>query len=506
MSYLDESRGLEVLDIGSLLRAAECPASWGSPASDSDNEWSPHLRRWIALREAIEAWHSSSSVEPLHDAESFAFVQLDKVQRDVCSEMLRTYIAMADRNHAIEFDPPVSEVFDEKAIYSLRSRPTAVVRHAGGETEFIKLRTGSAGTRPEEAAVLLEGADEPGIHADWLLSGDGDAKQIESEPATRRLTIDRLFEIRESLNRDVSTRRSEVRPGMVCFRGCRRAPYCGAYPVLEQRPPATRARAVIASKSAIALVADCERRAAWSIVHGIPAEPRSELDRGGFDRGLAVHELLSQIVLAEDAAAEAQRALNALPDFQAREIQPFIDNHLSIADEHEDDLEYRRAELHIGVTVSAEGRTQGGDNKVEPVTVVMIARVDAAGREADGTPAIVEHKTSERSVPYEADLYAASGWYGLKRFEELEAIAVHHHYLGRLSSPRCDRKLYRRADVDEAVQRLRAVASRIAAWDPADALKADPLVEVASACHFCDFKSRCSRFGGPPGLSDLLLS
>ena len=146
MAYVDGETGLEIVAAGELERASACPASWGTPASEDDPTTSPNLARWIAVRDAIEFWHESSSDTAANDAVGFAMSHLDPVQRDVCEGMFRTYQRLANRDDPIDFQVVASEISDPASEMVLRSRPTAVVRRPGQMPEFIKLRTGRRST------------------------------------------------------------------------------------------------------------------------------------------------------------------------------------------------------------------------------------------------------------------------------------------------------------------------------------------------------------------------
>ena len=61
---------------------------------------------------------------------------------------------------------------------------------------------------------------------------------------------------------------------------------------------------------------------------------------------------------------------------------------------------YGRVEYEIGVTIPLRGRSATRNGEIredQPVSIVVIARADAVGREADNTPAIIEHRTGKNS-------------------------------------------------------------------------------------------------------------
>ena len=126
---------------------------------------------------------------------------------------------------------------------------------------------------------------------------------------------------------------------------------------------------------------------------------------------------------------------------------------------------------------------------VAEVAIVLIARVDGAGREADGTPVIVEHRTGESATEtsYETDLYALSTAWAVQD----DRAAVHVHRLGLQDGPVCERTSYDEEALTEAADRLRSAAGRITAWHPTNAIA--PPYTVGGWCTWCPVKERCER-------------
>ena len=280
----------------------------------------------------------------------------------------------------------------------------------------------------------------------------------------------------------------------MCYSGCSRPAYCGAYPLINDRPPGSSSRLIVLSKTALANTAACERRGAWQVVHAVPPDEQAEAMQSGRPNiGLLVHDLLGEILLAQDPSANAESALDGLSPDEAETVRPMIMNHLSIDQEHHGRMAYQRKELQLGVTYVVEGSNPESADADVQVVVVLIARVDATGREADGTPAVVEHKTTDTVVPFERDLYAVAAWRRLAMTVAPDEVAIHHHYLQRLEGPRCERRVYDAAAIAEASDRVRSAVTRVAAWNPVDALSAPPLDEIASICRYCPFRSRCSQ-------------
>lgn len=90
MSYGYDFDDREVLDIRELTRADTCPASWPSPGPTSweSRDAAPPLVRWVAVRDAIQAWQEAQDPDV---AVAAALGHLDPVQREVCDDLVRAY-------------------------------------------------------------------------------------------------------------------------------------------------------------------------------------------------------------------------------------------------------------------------------------------------------------------------------------------------------------------------------------------------------------------------------
>ncbi|MDH3295877.1 MAG: PD-(D/E)XK nuclease family protein [Acidimicrobiia bacterium] len=154
-------------------------------------------------------------------------------------------------------------------------------------------------------------------------------------------------------------------------------------------------------------------------------------------------------------------------------------------------MDYRRTEYEMGITLLVPGIDLDRQDKVTDaeVAIVLLARVDGAGREQGGTPVVVEHRTGESAseTSYESDLYALATAWAVKD----NRAAVHVHHLGLQDGPVCERRFYDEAALTEAAERLRAAAGRIAAWHPNNATA--PTYEVGNWCTWCPVRERCER-------------
>lgn len=498
MSYSYDLDEREVLRIPELTRAETCPASWPTPGPTAweNRDAAPPLVRWIAMRNAIQAWHEAQDPDAAVDA---ALGHLDPVQREICDDLLRAYQRSINRSDSISFDVDPAEAADASDTYVLQSWPTAIVTHDDQTVEVLKLRTGNRSTESEEAAVLLTGGPAGARYLDLMLAAD-DQIPIELDEDNADEVLTRLFQIRHRIGQLARSQRP-VRPGHHCYLGCPRAAYCGAYPPAKDQLPGTNARLLIVSKTALATAARCERRAAWKYLYRIPQDP----DHESGDQptvGLHVHDILAALLLEDDPQAILDEQLGAIPPDEVANVRFCVDNHLTIDTEHDSPISYRRRNLQIGVTFVVEsGATPGAPEEPEQVAVVMICEVDAAGRHADGTPALIEHKTGDQALPHERDLYAVAGWRQLTAAgHPSNTVAVHHHFLRRQQGPRCDTARFDTADITDATTRLQALAEQVAAWDALDATQPRPKERFDAYCSNCLFQQRCGRHNGPSPL------
>jgi len=125
------------------------------------------------------------------------------------------------------------------------------------------------------------------------------------------------------------------------------------------------------------------------------------------------------------------------------------------------------------------------------VAVTVIARTDAVGRELDGTPAVIEHRTgkaSDRIDERETAMYALS----TARLLGVDTVAVHQHSLGAPGDPQCIRVLYDAEGLAEAERVVAAVLAPVPRWDPVDAT--EPAYSVGDWCTTCAYLERCAGF------------
>lgn len=234
----------------------------------------------------------------------------------------------------------------------------------------------------------------------------------------------------------------------------------------------------------------CQRRAAWRRIHGIPDDTGNDEDID--DRrstGSHFHEAAATALISDDPVRAFDHAIATAPASEHDILRWLWDRHHELEATEPSAVSYRQTEYWGGVTLFVDRvDVDRNDQTIDArVADVFTAALDAAGREPDGTPAIIEHRTGGHvSEPvFETDLYAVAGALAVRS----DRIAVHIHRLGLQDGPECERVVYEAKDLQAAVERLTVPAVMIAGWHPENAL--DPRFTVGSWCEWCPFRERC---------------
>ncbi len=443
-----------------------------------------HLERWKRVRELIAGWYSVAGtggpgIDGLIDD---LCGDLDPVQRDIVSRLFRNWTAMYPADDGdVDLDPPPVSVFDHARQIELTVRPTVSIRRSR-EIEHVRLRTGRAATNPDEAAVLTDGAGPHEVFVDALVS-IGAAEEI-VRPADADRRIEALFDLA------AADRRTALRPGRWCF-GCDSSARCGRYPVLAPERVYVSTRAITLSKTQLGGIGECERRVAWSSVHQIPGGDQPGTSEAAA-AGIRFHELVAAASFAEDPLEVLEAHCARVEPAAASELRRLWANHRTlIGDER---VEVRKTELAAGLTLVTDGLHVDwrGTERRQPVAVTLIGILDMTGREADGTPAVIEHRTgrSGGAGALEPELYAAASVALASQFAPPPSgVAVHFHHVGP-TEPACQRMVFDREDLDTAEVQLRSAAAKAANWHPVNAL--GPSWTVGDWCRSCPFEEPCS--------------
>jgi hypothetical protein len=452
-----------------LVLADRCGASASGPTTRGSGM---ALERWVALRDAIVAWASDRPDPDVDQVEQDIFGTFDPVQRSILSRYF-TACRHAIGDAEVDADPAPARVFSPDGRTVLRQAITFVLSHPEGDREAIRLTLGSP-SDGEIASVLALGADPETPVAD-LLADVGHVEPVEIDPAVAQPIVDRLLGIA------IADREPIPVPGFHCWR-CDRTATCGAYrdPWDTGRPPA-RTRTIKLSRSTLSALGTCERKVAWKAIHQVPTPSEdTNAPHTGLVVGSAFHRAM-ETALLDDApdAVIATHALGLAPSEQA-DLHLLWDRHRDLVATEPCPVAVARTEYPIGLSIPLPD--------LETV-VVVIGQVDAAGREADGTPAVVEHRTGRRTeIPHlEAEMYAVATW----QTTGSTTVAIHHHHLRSEEEP-CVRRVFTEADLHAALDSLREAARTIAGWDPADSLA--PGFSVGPWCDACDYAATCAAW------------
>jgi hypothetical protein len=319
----------------------------------------------------------------------------------------------------------------------------------------------------------------------------GIAEQVEVPEDGPRI-LDELFELAV---RDVDRRR-DLRAGLWCF-GCSSAPRCGRYPIVGGDRVFVSTRSLTVSKSQLGWLSTCERRVAWDRLYAVQVHDYDEIDQGrGRAMGTMFHEMAAAAIMADDPAEAVAAACRSIAPSEAAELRRLWDNHCTLWDA-DGDPEAKAVEYPVGLTITSpsvhvDGR---GRESTQPMAISMIGMLDVTGREPDGTPMVVEHRTGRSSdhVALEVDLYAVGAAEAIRARsgDWPDRVAIHLHRLGP-EEPLCDRTVLGRDALERSLDRLRGAAETIAEWHPHDTLS--PGFNVGRWCDGCRHLTICSQF------------
>ncbi|MGF1666214.1 MAG: PD-(D/E)XK nuclease family protein [Acidimicrobiia bacterium] len=466
----------------------------GCPVSGLEPTRAPawQLERWKVVRDLIVGWYG----DPRPDTESVPDLiaeragWLDPVQRLFVERLFAGWRAMFPKEPGVvvDMDPPTSSVFDHDRAVELKVAATFGFTRPDGSVERVRLKTGRHPSGRDDAAVIHAALTDDGGDVVYLdaLVGVGVADEIVAPPeADRRLT--------ELVELAARNRRVARVAGPQCF-SCSSAPRCGQYPPTGRVYVSTRSLTV--SKTQLGWLATCRRRVAWDRLHQLRIEEDADIE---LSRGLAMgnlfHQTAAAAILSDDPEGVVVDACATVAPSEAAELRRLWENHCSLWGS--DRLEARATEYSAGLTVMAPGPQYDarGRKSVQPVAITMIGVLDVTGRESDGTPMVVEHRTG--SAPdhghLELDLYAVSVAEAVKRRsgEWPAKLAVHLHLLGP-SQPECRRTEFDHARLQESFAGLERAAAEIARWDPHNSL--DPGFSVGQWCGGCRHRPLCEQF------------
>lgn len=468
--YSDGPRRLKPDD---LRLEAICPASsLPRRTRKPDNA----LTRWKATMEAVTQWYLEGTPDTVERIESDHFGALDPVQRELCTKAFRAWRDRVGKGGHAEFDV-VGPSVEEGDAYMACAIQLALVGDDGTvENIKVKLRTP---TSEDERAIITLGR-EPGIDYLEVILDPGQIDSLTIDPERAEEIVAELFAIGRmefDRNRHVG--------GSHCFR-CGRVSLCRQYPPLGDSPPASGTKSVTLGKGTLSHLGECPRRVAWKGIFQLP-DDRSEFDETNpaLAMGNQLHTAMAMALIDSDPDGVMRSHARPLAGSEQAEFLGLWDTHLALNQTLGHPVTITRTELPIGCTAPA-GSGSG------PVAVTFIGIVDAAGREADGTPALVEHRTTKRrDLPHlEQELYAVAGAMAVRT----DRIAVHHHWLRSPIEEACTRRLFEDHDLRAARDSLVVAAAEVARWDREDAT--DAPFAVGDWCAHCPYETLCQRHRG----------
>ncbi|MCQ3804449.1 MAG: PD-(D/E)XK nuclease family protein [bacterium] len=444
----------------------------------------PPLRRWSAIWEFLAA-ELTGKPPPVPVEERF-----DPVQAEIVAAQINRVLPLLPVPGRGEFDFDWPQLNYQIGPEELNVFFQFAHRGSDGVLKMYKLKTGQIkegaefATAPEEISVVVSDPRFPtSMEAYEMRTADGEVIRLEMPPAQGQETL-------ASLERDYRRMRdSEPRivAGVHCTT-CKVSDLCDTFPALNPEAmeviPFEKRKAsgfrIMISKSRLPEMALCQRRAAWKTMFSIPVDPdHYSLETSpGLELGNRFHKLMAQALLSSDPASFFSEDL---------EVEALYRQHLALPCVA--DLSIGKTEFPLGFSV----RFGAGQ---KPVSVVLSGVADGVGREGDGTPAVIDHKTgaSPRVYPYEAELYALGT---LLRFREAPAVATHFHQLSTSGkTPICDRKVWKREEMEETTRQLINLAQTASQWDLLDATS--PPFEVGEWCGTCPFEQRCRSHRGTP--------
>ena len=313
-----------------------------------------------------------------------------------------------------------------------------------------------------------------------ILLEPGQVDSLPIEPDRARAIVDELF----ALAAQERARTAEYRPGFHCWR-CPRVSVCPRHPSLSGEAPPNKTPSVTISKSTLSHLGQCPRRVAWKALIHVPTPGDDEFGGTALAMGIGFHAAIATALLDDDPDGVIEAHAHGLPPSERADFLGLWDAHRQLAESESHPVGVTKTELPIGCTAPAP--TPSGHH-----AVTMLGIADAAGREADGTPAVIEHRTTvARELPFlEQELYAVAGALAVGA----DHIAVHHHWLRAPLEEACTRRVFSGDDLAEARQRLVEAATEIASWSREDATSAPH--RVGPWCEWCPYKALCEQHRG----------
>ncbi len=465
-------QGPSRLHIADVLLEAACPASRLPGRTRSP---SAALDRWKAVLDCITQWHANGAPADATRIEHDLLGAFDPVQRELCTTAFRAWRDHIGGEGVVGFDPAWPSVTSRDGAHYLSAPMQVEITHEDGSVEHIKLKA-TAPTSEEERAVVTLGG-EGGVDYLEVLLDPGQVDALPIDPTRAEALVSTLFDL-AGREREKSP---EYVPGFHCWR-CRRLSVCSRFPSLTSAPPPSNTPSVALSKTTLSHLGQCARRVAWKSLFHVPTPTDDDFGGRALSMGVGFHAALATALLDDDPDGVMAAHAQGLPASEQAEFLGLWDAHVALTRVEAHPVDTTITELPIGCTAPASG-AEGA----QAITFLGIA--DAAGREADGTPAVIEHRTTMASMlPHlEQELYAVAGAAAVGA----NRIAIHHHWLRAPTDEACTRRVFEPDDLVRAAKRLTEAAREIAGWSREDAT--DAPFGIGAWCEWCPYQALCAR-------------
>ena len=217
----------------------------------------------------------------------------------------------------------------------------------------------------------------------------------------------------------------------------------------------------------------------------MPTATDDEFGGRALEMGIGFHAAISTALLDDDPDGVMEAHAQGLPPSERSDFLGLWETHRALSEAESSPVGVSATELPIGCTAPAP--TPSGHH-----AVTMLGIADAAGREPDGTPAVIEHRTTAaRELPFlEQELYAVAGAMAVNT----DHIAVHHHWLRAPLDEACTRRFFSADDLAVAKEQLLDAATEIASWSRDDATSAP--YRVGAWCEWCPYRALCEQHRG----------
>ena len=455
----------------------------------------PHLFRWTQLKRAIIDWFVNQADEDfvIKKVETEQFSMFDELQKRIVSEAFANFRSIYPRSKA-EINPegPKKIVFKE-----INNQQYGIEAYFQFEiidkntSEYIKLKTGRVDEDKLSKAIFTKEKLE---NETSYTASTKEPDLIENETIeNHEEVIEESFKTYEEFLNNPTKRT----PNINCSFKCNRPSKCGQFPVVGGIDVGRYDRGITVTKTNLRNIEGCERRAAWSLLYGIPKD--SENDYGEF--GTSFHKAAGKMLATSkdrNDPAEIERLKEMTKDEDEEIQKKILEKYKELLQRLKGykNLDLTLNEYPVGFTSVPDGIRVLSDYRIKESKVFtsFIGQADLLGR-LDGSPIVIELKTGKKQEDdsadlTEAELYAFGVW---KLFAEKEGkdVTVLHIYLNEAKDEPVER-IFGEEEFKTIEKKFHSYAEKIASWNPLDALSVNH--SEGNCCDYCEFKQTCAEF------------